>query len=331
MLRNNVLKEYGLVMVNRDDELLKYLKMIGRIVAVDDYSIKPYLNTTQNGEYIRSLISEKVNNAYVILGGGDSVFQLLMNDILDITAIDVNELQNAIFALKKACIRTLNMYQYESYLLDKDSIHFLSEDIFRYVKDGFLEEEQTEKRLWETIFGNTPLEEIKTYFFKGGLECCPIDITRMALPFVKKKGLYNKIKTNLENAKIDVKIGDAVANLVGNNKKYDLIDITNILLFQYQLLSKEEYKEYLLKIRKIYEENLNENGTFILDYMFGLNIKQLLNGGNFEGLQSQQLQIYQQIHKELIDTFKLEKREIVGTVGATVLKGDTDIVVYTKK
>ena len=78
-----------------------------------------------------------MNDAFVVLGGVDPIFQLLLNDVCNITAADNNEMQKLVFLLKKAAIKTLNLSDYEKFLIDREGIYFLSNDIFKYVADGF--------------------------------------------------------------------------------------------------------------------------------------------------------------------------------------------------
>ena len=259
-LENQILK--GSLSLDKNDPVCKYFDILQQIMIFDCYDKKPYLNTTQNEQYMRNLIDENINKAFVVMGGSDPIFQLLAHDVLDIEAVDINEMQNLIFNLKKAAIRTLNNSEYESFFIDKDGIRFFSKDVFDYVKDGFKKEEKLEKNFWDLFFKTTDIDEIKQYFFKGGIESVPIDIARNSILFIKKKNLYYKIRENLEKSKIVVTTGDAVEYLTEeSSEKYDYIDITNILLFVYQQKSKEEFKDYIKKIKLIYENSLKNNGT----------------------------------------------------------------------
>lgn len=87
--------------LDKNDPRNIYISMIQEILMTDRYDIKPYLNTTQNQEYMRRLIRENMNDAFVVLGGGDPIFQLLLNDVCNITAVDNNEMQKLVFLLKK--------------------------------------------------------------------------------------------------------------------------------------------------------------------------------------------------------------------------------------
>lgn len=60
-----------------------------------------------------------MNDAFVVLGGVDPIFQLLLNDVCNITAADNNEMQKLVFLLKKAAIKTLNLLDYEKFLIDR--------------------------------------------------------------------------------------------------------------------------------------------------------------------------------------------------------------------
>ena len=58
----------------------------------------------------------------------------------------------------------------------------------------------------------------------------------MCLPFLRNKPGYYDLRTKLEKADIQIHIQDALEYLKQNpTQQFDYIDITNILLFIYQL------------------------------------------------------------------------------------------------
>lgn len=324
--------ENSAILLNKNDPVFNYLNVASNIMIFDNYEKKPYLNTTENEQYMRNLINPNMSKAFVVMGGGDPIFQLLAHNIIDIDAVEINEMQNLIFSLKKAAFKTLNNSEYENFLIDRHSIKFLSKEVFNYVKDGFSKDEDIEKKFWSLFLEKADIEEIKQYFFKGGIECSPIDIARKNLLFIKKKNLYYKIRENIEKAKITIKNEDAVEYLTKTNEKYDYIDITNILLFIYQQQSKQQFIEYIKSLKTIYKNNLNNNGVLVLDYMFGIISDQLLKQ-NLETNPNKkfQIEIYIEIYKILCEYFSINMTNVEATPNATVLTGFSDVVVYTKK
>lgn len=316
--------------LNKNDPLLKYLSMVQEIVMFNRYDIKPYLNTNQNQEYMRKLITQNVEDAFVILGSGDSIFQLLLNDVYNITAVDINELQKMIFSLKKVALKTLSLSDYEKFLIDRDGVYFLSKEIFKYAEEGFTENETFEHNFWKSLFYIIPNEELKNRLFKGGVEACTIEYARSSLQFIKKNRLYFKVRENLEKANIVIKTGDFVETLLNDNSdsQYDYIDLTNILLFVCQKLGKDKFKEYISKIEKIYNSKLRENGTIVLDYLFGIDLEDLKDEKDMNNMFKK---IYHQSTQCLQEKFNLESFKVDAIPGVINLHGKNDTLIYTKK
>jgi len=74
---------------------------------------------------------------------------------------------------------------------------------------------------------------------------------------------------------------EAIKYLVTHSsERFDYIDITNILLFYYQMQSlnnKDIFLEQLTHLRQIYDSNLNQNGIFTFDYQFDVNVSNYAN------------------------------------------------------
>ena len=321
---------------DKNDPQNIYLSMIQEILMTDRHDIKPYLNTTQNQEYMRRLISEHMNDAFVVLGGGDPIFQLLLNDVCNITAVDNNEMQKLVFLLKKAAIKTLNLSDYEKFLIDREGIYFLSNDIFKYVADGFSKEESIERDIWETLFSILngkqilPGEELKNCLFKGGVDGCSIEYARNSLQFIRKNRLYNKVRENLEKANIAIKTGDFAEIILdeGSYSQYDYIDFTNILLFVYQSLGETKFQDYMENLTKIYNSKLREDGVMVFDYLFGIDIEDLegeITTSDFFK------SIYYHTTKNLQHTFEIETFKVDATPHVSTLTGKNDTIIYKKK
>ena len=112
----------------------KVEKMLNAPLDIFDKDLT-YFTTTQNLSYLNQFVNEDVKSACVVLGAGDPVFQLLSMGVTDITAIDKNELQLMVFALKKAAIKVLSLREYEDFILDSSNIHFLDYDVYNFVEE----------------------------------------------------------------------------------------------------------------------------------------------------------------------------------------------------
>lgn len=109
------------------------------LLSDDDkyYASKPYMSTTQNQRYLTKVLPKNAQNVCVILGAGDTIFQLASQGIKNIVALEINDLQEAVFKLRKAALFTLSNTEFENFLLDIESKDFLSKEILEKVKEGF--------------------------------------------------------------------------------------------------------------------------------------------------------------------------------------------------
>ena len=230
-----------------------------------------YFTTTQNLSYFNMFAKEGMKSACVVVGAGDTVFQLLSMGITDITAVDKNELQTLVFALKKAAIKALSLSEYEYFILDSSSIHFLDYDVYDFgVRYGFDESEKVEQIFWREILKNHSKHDLLLHFSKFGLESVSLDAVHKSMAYTKRKAQYNAVRKNLEKATLTIRTGDMINFLEKTNKVFDFIDITNILASVFQDLGCDEmlYNERLKIMKKVYEKNLSKDGTFVLDYIF---------------------------------------------------------------
>lgn len=165
--------------------------------------------------------------------------------------------------------------------------------------------------------------------FKGGFESIPIDITRSALSYLKKKKEYYKIRENFEKANIKIEIGD-VFDLPEKNEAFDFIDISNVLLTYNQALSNEEMMKLYDKLKNIYDKNLNSNGVFLLDYFYATDTSSILSEPETE-FGKEARKIYMNTYKHLQEQFDVETVHPIAIPNATPLKGPKDTLVYTLK
>lgn len=349
--------------VNKYAPEARLLEKAQDIVVADDndpmvlHKERPYITTTQNQRYLTKAVPANAKKACVILGAGDTLFQLLSQGVTDITALDRNELQILMYYLRMASIKTLEANEFESFVLDINHDNFLSSEIFSKVIAGFEENQILERNFWKTFLDVNPKEDLIKYYIKGGLEQSDLYRIRYCLPYLKKKSLYYGIREKVKNAKINIQFSDALEYLNENDEeKFDYIDITNILLLMFQLECNSDQNEFVKvaeRLRKIYDVNLKTGGTFVLDYMFGMDAKELFskeeikfeekefeNGGkgsfeNFliyqENSINFQKYVYRSIYKVLNDYFDLETFQVEAGSQATALNNPMDTIILTKK
>lgn len=309
------------------------LKKAQNVILFDEYISKPYLTTTQNQRYLANTVPEDAKSACVILGAGDTIFQLVSQDIKQIVAVDTNDLQECIFRLKKAALMTLSNEEFEAFLLDIHNKRFLSQEVYQTVKEGFSKSEEAHKNFWEIFLELNPKTDIIEHFIKGGVEQSDIYKIRCALPYIKRKRAYYSLRDKIERCTIEVRIKDVYDYFKENPiLSFDYIDITNTLLFTYQDNAAEFPKKIAL-LRDIYENNLRINGTFVLDYMFQTEQRDL------ECCQIQFCTerdkairtIYSESYKRLKEKFDLKVKNVESCCSAVPLQGNYDSVVFVKK
>lgn len=303
-----------------------------------DYASKPYMTTTQNQRYLSEVLPKNAQNVCVILGSGDTIFQLASQGIKDVVALEINDLQEIVFKLRKAALFTLSNTEFENFLLDLESKDFLSKEILEKVKEGFMEDEEA-KDFWDTFLELNLKEEICEYFIKGGLEHADLYTIRYALPYLKRRGVYNRARENLKESNLQIKVKDALDFFDEATEMFDFIDITNILMFVYQMKCNNEQKKFIevvKKLKRIYKNNLKSGGTMVLDYMFSISPKELelpiskVTDGNTLALKVEEL--YKNVYNALKEEFSnLETLEVTACCTPIHLKGKIDTVVYVRK
>lgn len=316
------------------------LKIATGIIACGDcipegYLLKPYLCGNENQSHIQGLIKPEYENACVVASSGNTVFEVVRNGITDITAVDVNELQILIFKLRLASALALNNVEFERFLLDLNFKGFLSFETYEKLIKRRIKDVDT-ANFWSELLKFFPNQVIATSFVKGGLERTDIYNCKRMLPWLKNGGNYNAMRRNLMKAKIEIQICDIIEYLLRHpNLEFDYIDFSNILLYIYQEGTEQNYKkvsEALDNIKRIFEKNLKNGGTFAIDYMFGINKHDLL-ASNIKLNSNQRLlrDLYFKVYNELSKEFPLETIEIAKAGQATPLNGSTDMILVARK
>lgn len=316
------------------------LKKASEIIVCGDimleyYLSKPYLCGNENQNHIQKLIKPEYENACLVGSSGNTLFEVARNGITDITAVDISNLQMLILKLRIASVQTLNNIEFEKFLLNLNNNGFLSNEMFeKLIRKKIPDREVAD--FWSEFLRKFPPQVIASCYIKGGLEHTDVYTCKKMLPWIKNGGNYNAMRRNLMRAKIEFQVCDIIEFLITHpENKFDYIDFSNILLYIYQDCPDNDFSkisEALDKIKIIYEKNLKNGGTFVMDYMFGINQEDLTNSRlklntNQEVLRDLYFRVYEQLSKE----FPLEIIEQSRAAQATLLNGDTDIVVFAKK
>lgn len=305
---------------------------------IEDYPNKPYLVTTQNQRYLAEVLPKNAQKVCVILGAGDTIFQLVSQGIKEIVALEINDVQEVVFKLRKAALLTLSNTEFENFLIDMESKDFLSEEILEKVEKGFMNDDGGYV-FWYDFLKFNEKEEMCEYFFKGGLNHADLYKCRYALPYLKRRGLYNRVQQNLAKTDLQIVVKDAFEYFTDTNELFEFIDITNILMFVYQVQCKDDqvkFRELVKELRSIYDKNVKPGGTMVLDYMFSITPRELesseskVTDNDVFALKTETM--YKSIYRALKEEFdNLEILQISSSCTAVPLTGSTDTVLYVKK
>lgn len=229
---------------------------------------KAFVVTTQNLGYMHDTVEGEYQSAFVVMGGGDPVFELLSRNIRNITACDNNPNQSLIYHLRVAAFRALNKNDYENFILKSTGRSFLSSDLFKKVQEGFIDEDY--KAAWIQLMTDFSKEDISEHLLKrlemlGG----SYERAKMGLNHVTKEG-YSTLRNNIDDADVSLIEDDAIEYLDSSDRTYDYIDLTNVVSGIVLGGDKKIFYERLGKIKGIMDEKLNPGGTMVFDYQFGV-------------------------------------------------------------
>lgn len=332
---NELIKEMlsGIKLLKKDTpgiELLFKAQSIINEATVNPslYNEMPYIISTQNMRYLDKVTGQP-DNTCIVLGSGDTLFDLLSRGIKNITAVEISDLQILVYKLRRAALLTLNKNEFEDFIVASGGLKFLDKDIYKYVSEA-LKDDEVSYNVWNNMFEMNPKEDLIKYFFKGiGID--PYK-ARSSLKYYKKYPTYKKIQDNLSSANIKIVNDDIFNYLMNSKEKFDYIDLSNVLLFVYQLLCNDDEKLFAKKldnIKQIYENNLNIAGTLVFDYLFGIDIASLSKKDKDPKYIEYIKRIYEITYMYLKNNFDLKTTEVSKVIDGFGPKNDT--VIYTKK
>lgn len=312
-------KLVGIKAIKEDGREVKLYLDAQKIINNDGFTSnihvqKPFISTTQNQQYLDETLGNNIDKAFIILSAGDTLFELISRGVKNITALEMNKYQILVYQLRLASLKALSLNEYKTFLLDANNKNFLSREIFNYIKSAF--EDETSLKVWNQLYHVNPTQDIKNRFvktvnYRGGT----LQSLEMGIPYIKNQSFYYRIREQLERTKIKIIKKEAIEYLITHpDECFDYIDITNILLFYYQMQSlndKEIFLQKLKQLRQIYQYNLNKGGVFTFDYQFGVNvgsyhkiIQQELSKGKLINAKTQL--IYQTIFEYLSQHYPLQ-------------------------
>ena len=232
---------------------------------------KGYLWTNENiKEYINKKYISEYNSALSVTGSGDHLFNLILNNVLNIDTFDTNTLtEYNVLGLKKALIEK---FKYNDFLticeLIANNMLTLEETTY-LIKDLLPLMDKKYRKYWQKISEYNYQLQKNNDEYLDLFAMLFINITEKN-KFIRRnsylmgKDNYNKFKENMMRANINFYCTNAI-NILDTfpNQKYDVILLSNILDY---ITINWNYEQ----LRKFEDELLfitNNNGKIFLAYL----------------------------------------------------------------
>ena len=271
----------------------------------DIFEEKEFLKHRQfyfwTNEDIRSCLNQislvGMHRGLTVLSSGDHPFNLIAEGILNIDTFDINKLTEY-FALgfKRAMILK---YSYNEFLDIMEKIYsssIASAEVYDIIFDLLDCMETSHKIFWQEIL-NYIYSFQKIYGCQVDLfKILAIDVAYLkpfsfeACNYTNSAEKYNLLKSNLGKANITFKnldILEVPKNF--NDKKYDIIMLSNILDYFYNKWGNNWTYDRLQLFEKSFADITNEDGIIFLLYLYGWTYNDFLYPFNSNNVSSKDL------------------------------------------
>lgn len=228
------------------------------------YKIYPFLTENVSG-YIK--LFDFNNKSLLTVGSSaDQILAAILCGCIDITIIDINPFVQYYFSLKKACILSLDYYEYIDFLyIPRSKVELYSKRDILYTKNKESVMNTLKNIDYESyLFFNELFKRFGTLEIANRLFSDDIDEPYI----VKRTSLYLNSEENYNTLK--KKIIDIIPTFITSDlflKKYsrcfDNIILSNVM----QYVPKEKYKILVDKYAKL----LNLNGMMLFAYLYRIN------------------------------------------------------------
>ena len=249
---------------------------------------KIYTNTNENIHGCFNLIDfTSINNALVVLSSGDYLFNLIINNVYNIDTFDSNSLtEYYVFGLKMAMIQK---YDYTTFNLINSKLvnsNTSLEEITSIILDLLPLMDNKYRKYWYAVANYNYKLQKKS---KNPLNLFSLiayereNVNIYSNTYTISESNYNNLKKKLLKANITFKCADAANPIeIANNKKYDLILLSNILDFFMNKWGEDwgciTFNTYIKKLYNI----SNEEATILLAYCLSPNSKNIIKHSNIK-------------------------------------------------
>ena len=239
----------------------------------DKSSIYKSTNENMNNPVYKELIYNK-GNVLSVIGSGDQILNSVLYDSYNIDAYDISRFPKYFLELKIGAIKKLSFEEYVSLFYDKKAFN---KKLFKKALEGV---NDTARTFWEGItfsggfFGKDNYSPREVYFsklFEQGNNSSEAAI--MNNPYLRKY-FYNILRVKLDNLNIRYITGNIMDFGKNLKKGYDLINLSNICMYQSQAFKgvstdcDAKFKEFITNLK------LNDNGM-VINYLMGYRLNSL--------------------------------------------------------
>lgn len=213
--------------------------------------------------YFKYLLNKQ--NILEVISSGDQILNSVLGNSFNIDGFDISRFPRYFLSLKIAAIKTISKDDYTNlFIEDNNSDNDYYDDLYDLIKK---ELDEKDKLFWNYLFNfydwtdiyNSNLFSTEPYNKQKVIE---------NNPYLQTDN-YLKLRDKLNKLNLNIYIND-ISNLIKTlSKKYDLVNLSNIIYYK-------DLKEYYELLKNI---NLQDNGL-ILTYIYKLSVSKKENFQN---------------------------------------------------
>ena len=254
-------------MYNYEISLNKALSLLDGYLDYNNPVSEVYTFTTENiSDYIK-YFDLKNKKLLTVGSSGDQLLNAYLCGARDITLLDINEFSKYYINLKISAILTLDYLEFQKYYFlhgyDIDEDYYnkarFSKEIFNKIKPTLRLIDYEAYLFFDEIFNLYSYRRIAGRLLDDDEHRNVV--IRGFNNYLKNEKNYNKLKNNLKQINFKFINGDIFKDEI--NDKYDNIFLSN-------LCSWYDVNELKKLINKLDKDNLNNNGSMLISYLYGI-------------------------------------------------------------
>lgn len=244
-------------------DALELAQKIVRGSYINFSSKEPFIETSSIYRFTNEDITsyfhhlQNKNNVLSVIGSGNQILNTILGGTRNIDCFDISIFPEYYLQLQIASIISLSKEDYLNYYLSDDREVLFSDDLYDLISNNLTGKY---KIFWDTLYNfDDGIDIYNSLLFRQDVYYKKLAIERN--PYLQDDN-YEKLKNILKTESINIK--PIVTNILNTKfeKEYDLINLSNILVYYF---NKKEYVEYLKN-----NFSLTNNGE-IINYFYDMN------------------------------------------------------------